>query len=422
MEHRKQHDTPARVVITGLGLRCGMGRTIDEFGEALFAGRTCIRPLEGFPIDDPRFTLGGQIPDFDFDAEMPGVDGKRMLRFSQLAMVAADAALRDAALPLDRMNTARVGTAFGTAVAGAGETFHEEGRRFFSRGGRGVTPTAYAEYTPSACTTHIAIHFGLRGPVSTHSAGCVTGIDTLLWGVEQIRRGLADVMVVGGCDAPFFPLLWAGVYRSGILAPVPEDGGSVPRPFSHDHSGIALVEGGSAMVLERDTHARLRGAKIYAEVLGGVSVDSGEPLTKLDPEGGIFAETIDRALREAGLPVTAIDWVCAHGTGHPVGDGAESRGIEHGLGAHAFCVPVSSIRGAVGQSFASGGGFQVAAACLAIRDQRVPATINFSAPAEGCRLDYVPNVARTARVKTVLINAAGIGGVHTAVILGAYAQ
>jgi 3-oxoacyl-[acyl-carrier-protein] synthase II len=420
MEPMMEHTPSERVVITGLGLRCGLGRTAEEFGTALFAGRTCIRPLEGFQIDDDRFTLGGQIPDFDFEAELPDADGKRMLRFSQLAMVAADGAIRDAALPLDRMDTTRVGTAFGTAVAGAGETFHEEGRRFFARGGRGVTPTAYAEYTPSACTTHVAIHFGLRGPVSSHSSGCVTGVDTLLWGVEQIRRGQADVMVVGGSDAPFFPLLWAGVYRSGILAPVPDDGGSVPRPFSHDHAGIALVEGGSAVILERDTHARLRGARIYAEVLGGVSVDSGEPLTKLDPDGGIFAETIARALRDAGLPPTAIDWVCAHGTGHPIGDGAESRGIERGLGAHAFCVPVSSIRGAVGQSFASGGGFQVAAACLAIREQRVPPTINFSAPAEGCRLDYVPNTARTARVRQVLINAAGIGGVHTALVLGAY--
>ncbi len=376
------HSRHKRVVITGLGIRCGMATGVEAFADALFAGRTCIRRLEEHVSDDPRFTLGGQIPDFDFAAELPGVDGKRQLRFTQLAMVAANLALRDGDVCLDALDTTRIGTGFGSSVAGAGETFHEEGKRFFARGGHGVSPAAWSEYTASACTTHIAMHFGLRGPNATFANGCVTGIDALMWGVEQIQCGEADCMLVGGSDAPFFPLLWAGVYRSGILAPNPEDGGSVPRPFSHDHNGIALVEGSAAMLLESETSARLRGARIYAEVFGGLTIDSGVPLTQLD--SGIFVHTIRAALQHADLPPTAIDWVCAHGTGHPKGDGIESRGIEEALGPHAYCVPVSSIRGAVGQSFASGGGFQIAAACLAIRHQRVPPTLNFTAPAEDC--------------------------------------
>jgi len=414
-----QHERK-RVVITGLGVRCEMAKGIDEFCDALYNGRSCVHLMDEFASDDPLYNMGGHIRKFNFAEEMPNVDGKRMLRFSQLAMVAAQWAIADADLQLDLLDSSRIGTAFGSAVAGAGETFHQEGKRFFARGGRGVTPSAYAEYTASACTTHVAIHFGLRGPISTHASGCVSGIDTLLWGVEQIRNGNADCMVVGGADSPFFPLLWAGVYRSGILAPTPEDGGNMPRPFSADHAGIALVEGGAAVIIESETHARLRKARIYGEILGGVTVDSGEPLQKLDPTGAIFTKTIHLALQDAGLPPTAIDWVCAHGTGHPIGDGAESNGIEQALGSHAYCLPVSSIRGAVGQSFASGGGFMVAAASLAIKHQRVPPTINFSQPADGCRLDYVPNVARIARVRRVLINTAGIGGLHSSLVMGAF--
>jgi 3-oxoacyl-(acyl-carrier-protein) synthase len=244
-------------------------------------------------------------------------------------------------------------------------------------------------------------------------------MDAIVWGVNQLRLGSADAVVIGGGDTMFTPFLWAAICRSGILAQDPGDGGRIPRPFSHDHNGIALVEGGSALVLETEQHARLRRARIYGEIAGVASVEEALPLTELDPSGHAYAMAMQRSLQDAGLPPTAIDWVCAHGTGYPGADCAESRGIETALGPHVFNIPVSSIRGAVGQSFASGGGFQVAAACLAIRHQRVPPTLNFSSPAEGCRLDYVPNQARIARVRHVIINTAGVGGTHTGVVIAA---
>jgi len=226
--------------------------------------------------------------------------------------------------------------------------------------------------------------------------------------------------VVGGTDAPFFPFLWAMMCRSGLLAPAPEDGKRIPRPFSRDHNGIALVEGGSAIILESESHARLRKARIYGEVLGVANTEEARPITRLDETGEAFAQTMRCLLDDAGLPPTEIDWVLAHGTGYPVADVSESKGIESAMGKHSFNIPVSSIRGALGQSFASGGGYQAAAACLAIQHQRVPPTLNFSNPAEGCRLDYVPNVSRYTRVRRVLINAAGVGGTHGGLLISAY--
>ncbi|MEI7834486.1 MAG: beta-ketoacyl synthase N-terminal-like domain-containing protein, partial [bacterium] len=284
----------------------------------------------------------------------------------------------------------------------------------------GISPSLWSEFIPSACTTHVAIHFNLLGPTATHSSGCVSGLDTLNWGVSQIREGKADVMIIGGADCMFTPFMWALMNRSGILSPTPDDGGSVPRPFSADHNGIALVEGGTAIILESEHHARLRKVKIYGEVLGVASVEEARTMTDLDDTGKAFAMTIKKTLMDAGIPAREIDWVCAHGTGHVVGDVAESRGIETALGDHAFCVPVSSIRGAVGQSFASGGGFQVASACLAIKHQMIPPTLNFSTPAASCNLDYVPNVARMSRVSNVLLNVAGVGGTHAGAIIGKY--
>lgn len=409
-----------RVVITGIGLVCSLGRTVEEFGDALFAGRTCIGPLSGFEITDQRFTLGGQIKDFDIKDEMPDADTKHLFRYSQFALVAASRAITNARLQFEGLNRDRLGTSFSTAAAGLAEAVESDAKRYFTRGDRGISPVLWAEYTPSACTTHIAIHFGLRGPCATLSAGCVSGVDSIAWSVNQIRAGKADLMLVGGADAMFTPFMWSAMYRSGILAPKPDDGGSIPRPFSFDHNGIALVEGGAALVLESETHARLRGARVHGMLSGIGSVEEARPLTNLDPSGHAYAATIQRVLFDVGVPPTAIDWVCAHGTGYPGADCAESLGIETALGKHAFRVPVSSIRGAVGQSFASGGGMQVAAACLAIQRQRVPATLNFTRPDDGCHLDYVPNVARTARVNRVMVCAAGVGGTHSGLMVEAY--
>ena len=409
-----------RVVITGIGLVTSLGRTLDEFGERLFAGETAVGPLEGWEIADERYRIGGQIKDFDIERELPQGDTKRLLRYSQFALVAADRAINDAALPLGELAPGRIGTSFGTAAGSLGEAVQTEIKRYLARGDRGISPMAWVELTPCACSTHVAIRYNLQGPISTHSSGCVSGIDTIAWGVQQIRKNLSDVMIVGGTDTPFFPFMWAIMTRSGILATAPEDGRGIPRPFSIDHNGIVLGEGGSALVLESEAHARLRGARVYGEVLGVANAEEARPITDLDETGHAFAVTMRKTLDDAGLPPTEIDWVCAHGTGYPVADVSESRGIEAALGSHAFSVPVSSIRGAVGQSFASGAGYQVAAACLAIRHQRVPATLNFSQPAVGCRLDYVPNVSRVARVRRVMINAAGVGGTHGGLVLSAY--
>ena len=409
-----------RVVITGFGLLSPFGRTVEEFGDALFAGKSAICELEGWPIEDKRFSLGGQLKEFDIREEMPEADCRRMYRYAHFSLVATKRVFADAGVSLSTARLDRIGCAFSTSAAGLADTVDVDVRRFIRKGDRGISPTAWMEYTASACSTNVAIHFGLRGPSTTYSSGCTGSVDTATWGLQQIRAGKADMMIVGGTDAPFTPFVWGGFCRSGILAPYPDDGGMVPRPFSKDHNGIAVSEGASALMLETEAHARLRGARIYAEVLGVANMEEALPMHNIDATGEAFAITMQQTLHDAGMPVTAVDGVFAHGTGHPIADSSESLGIETALGRHAFSIPVSAVRSALGQSMGGGGAQQMAAACLALQRQMMPPTINFSEPAEDCRLDYVPNVARTSRLRRLLINTAGVGGTHAGILLGAY--
>lgn len=409
-----------RIVITGFGLVTPWGRTVKDFADSLFAGKSAISELEGIELEDPRFTLGGQIKDFDMRVEMPDVDCRRMYRYTKFSILATKHLLEDAKVDLADINLERIGCAFSTSVAGLSDTVEIDARRFFRKGNRGIAPTAWTEFTASSCSTSVSIHFKMRGPSTTYSSGCTGSIDTAAWGMEQIRNGKADMMIVGGTDAPFTPFVWGGFCRSGILAPNPDDGGTVPRPFSVDHSGIAITEGCCCFMLESEIHARLRNAHIYGEVLGVSNMEEALPMTSIDATGEAFGLTMVKALADAGLPATAIDAVYAHGTGHTIADGSESSGIEAAFGKHAFSIPVTAVRSALGQSMGGGGAMQVAAACLAIERQMISPTINFTAPAEGCRLDYVPNNARTTRLRRVIISTAGAGGPHAGMVIGAY--
>lgn len=409
-----------RIVITGFGMLTPWGRTVSDFSEALFAGKSAISAIEGMELEDSRFTCGGQIKDFDLRREMPDVDSRRMYRYTQFSLLATQHLLADARVNLAEINLERIGCAFSTSVAGLSDTVEVDARCFFRKGNRGIAPTAWTEYTASSCSTSVSVHYHMRGPSTTYSSGCTGSIDTAAWGMQQIRNGKADMMIVGGTDAPFTPFVWGGFCRSGILAPNPDDGGLVPRPFSADHNGIAITEGCCCFMLEAEIHARLRGAHIYGEVLGVSNMEEALPMTNIDATGEAFGITMLKALADAGLPATAIDAVFAHGTGHPIADCSESNGIEMALGKHAFSIPVTAVRSALGQSMGGGGAMQVAAACLAIERQMISPTINFSSPAEGCRLDYVPNTARTTRLKRVVINTAGAGGPHAGMVIGAY--
>jgi 3-oxoacyl-[acyl-carrier-protein] synthase II len=284
--------------------------------------------------------------------------------------------------------------------------------------GDAIAPWACLEYPAHAATTHVGIVARAQGHNTTFASACAAGLDAIAFASDTIERGSADVVFAGATETPLSPFV-LNVFRSvGVLSrwqgPVDE----ASRPYDALRSGLVLAEGAAIIVLEEERHARARGARIYARVLGTAAASEGEHLRKVDHTGSLSGRVMATALRTADIEPSSIDYICAHGNSLPDYDVAETRGIKRALGRHAWNVPISSIKSMCGQPLAAGSAMQVIVACLALRDSATPPTINHEHNDPECDLDYVPNVARRTRVRTVLIHAHSLGGSHIAAVVG----
>jgi len=253
----------------------------------------------------------------------------------------------------------------------------------------------------------------------TFSTACAAGLDAIGWAQEEIRRGRTSAAIAGGTETPLSAYSMMLFHSVGVLSKwrgAPEE---ASRPFDQWRSGLVLAEGAAMVMIEDEEHARARGASIYARILGFASVSEGAHLRKVDESGATVAGAIAMALEQAGIGVREIDFICAHGNSMPDYDVAETAGIKRAFGAHAWNIPVSSLKSMCGQPLAAGSAMQVVASALAMRDSVVPPTINYSVPDPNCDLDYVPNVSRTTRVRNSLIHAHSLGGSHVIMVLGA---
>ena len=339
-----------------------------------------------------------------------------MARFSQFAMAATREALQHAVLDLSKEDMTRVGLEIGTAIGGI-NLVEEQAIVFHEKGPGRVNPTLIPAIIANAAPCHIAIVLGIKGPTNSPVAACATGTVAIGQALRQLQLGIVDVMIAGGTEAATSPLSLATFGRLGALSMHNEEPEKACRPFDAQRDGTVMGEGAAVLVMETLEHAQRRGAPILAEVVGyGMSEDAYH-IAAPDPTGDGPARAMHQALADAGIAPAEVDYIVPHGTGTPLNDVSETKACKAVFGERAYRIPTSSNKSMLGHLLGAAGAISTVAAILAIRDGRVPPTINLEHPDPECDLDYVPNQARNMRVDTAMANAFGFGGQNATVIV-----
>jgi 3-oxoacyl-[acyl-carrier-protein] synthase II len=402
-----------RVVITGIGAVTPVGNDAETFWASLLAGKSGIGPITLFDASRHSVRVAGEIKGFDPAEVMDHRAARRSGRFAQIALKAAKEALVSAKLELDRQTA----TEMGVVLASTGGVF-EMGRQetiIDERGPNRVDPLIIPRWGPHMSAGRVGRELGLRGPNSSVNSACASATDALGHALSMIRCGMADILLSGGTEAIITPVAVATMALMGALSKGYNDTPQkASRPFDLHRDGFVLGEGAGVLVLESLEHAQSRGAQILAEYIGqGWSFDAADDAAP-DAEGQSLS--MIRALKSADIAPSEVSWLNAHGTGTHLNDKTETAAIKLAFGEAAYSVPASSIKSMTGHSAAAAGGLEAVASVLAIRDNRIPPTINLDTPDPECDLDYVPNVARAAQVDTVLSNSFGMGGQNATLV------
>ena len=407
-----------RVVITGLGVVAPNGIGKETFWQNLVAGKSAIDYITAFDPSPYPCHVAGEVRDFDPKAFITPRKAKMMGRFSQFAIAATRLAFEDARLSIAPDLSPNTSIFYGTSVNGGGDVAAGALDSLRREGVAGINPWAALEYPPHAPSSYVAIEFGITGPALSISSNCCTGIDAINEGFKHIAEGASTVAIVGGCDAPIFPLAFGAFCALGALTKRNDSPQRASRPYDLLRDGIVISEGAATLILEEMEFARDRGAHIYGEVMGHGSASEAIGMRKGDLSGKRMASAIAEAIRQAGLVPEDVDHVNAHGSSLPDYDICDTNAFKEALGQHAYHIPIVSIKAMIGQPISAAGTIQAAAACLSIRDQIVPPTINQEVADPQCDLDYAPNTSRVARIRNVVINGHSFGGSVAALVIG----
>jgi 3-oxoacyl-[acyl-carrier-protein] synthase II len=408
-----------QAVITGLGIVSPIGIGVRNFWAAARAGISGISTPTLFDASKlaRECQIVGEVKDFNVRDWMPGAAGKMAGRFSQFAVAAAKMARDDSGLDAAGIPGEQIKVVIGTSMSGQSDLGESTFQSFLK--GDVVSPWTTNEYPAHAASSHVAISAGAKGQTMTVATACAAGLDTVAWASQEIRAGKATAVIAGATDTPLSEYGITLFNSVGVLSKWPGPPEEASRPFDRWRNGLVLAEGSAVLIVEEEQHARSRGARIYARVLGSANATEGEHLRKVDETGATVASVITQALLKAQCEPRDIDFVCAHGNSMQDYDAAETAGIKRALGRYAWNVPVASIKSMCGQPLSAGSAMQVVVACLSLRDHVVAPTINYDSPDPRCDLDYVPNVSRAVRVRHVVIHAHSLGGSHSVMILGA---
>lgn len=408
-----------RVVITGMGIVCPLGNSVSEAWGAALQGNSGIGPITLFDALDMETQFAAEVKDFDPVALFGARGARRMDRFTQFAMAAAQEAMTDSGIEITPELMPRAGVVMGSAVGGMAIVLSEF-ERALDKGYRWVSPHLAPTMLPDIAPGQIAIAFGLRGPNMNIATACASATNAIGEATEMIRRGVADVMVTGGSEAALAKLTLAGFINMGALSKRNDEPQRASRPFDRDRDGFVAGEGSGVLVLESEVIALARGARIYGEVLGyGASADAYHITAPLESgEGAILA--MQAALTDAELAPDAVDYLNAHGTSTPLNDASETVATKAVFGEVAYRLPISSTKSMTGHLLGAAGAIEAIFCVKAIETGWVPPTINYEHPDPVCDLDYVPNQARQVNVKVAMSNSFGLGGHNACLILGAY--
>jgi 3-oxoacyl-[acyl-carrier-protein] synthase II len=406
-----------RVVVTGLGVISSVAVGKVPFWEALRSGRSGISRIESFDPSEFTTQFAGEIKHFNPLDHLEPKQAKRMDRTSHLAVACAKMAVEDAGVDLRKDSADRTGVIIGTAMAGHGYILNQH-TVLIERGPMRINPfTALASF-PDACAGNVSIELGITGPSFALATACSSASDACGYAFEAIRSGTLDFILMGGAEASIYPGTVAAFCVARALSTRNHDPQGASRPFSRDRDGFVLGEGAGMLVLEEYEHAKKRGARIYAEILGhGMTCDAYH-MTVPHPEGIEAVRAMRMALQSANLSCDQIDYINAHGTSTPLNDKTETLVIKKVFGKRAYQIPISSTKSMIGHLIGAAGSVELIATLLAMENNVVPPTTNYSVPDPDCDLDYVPNTARPAAIRYAMKNSFGFGGKNSILILG----
>jgi 3-oxoacyl-[acyl-carrier-protein] synthase II len=407
--------TKRRVVVTGLGVVSPVGLSAGEAWENVLNGRSGIGPIEVFDVSEFSSRIGGNVRNFDVTRYISDKEAKKMDVFIHYGLAAGCDAFEDSGLVVTEANAERIGVAIGAGIGGI--TGIEAGHAAFQRGGpRKISPFFVPSNIINMISGNLSIKYGLKGPNYCIVTACATGTHNIGDAARAIAYGDADVMVAGGAEMATSPTSLGGFASARALSRRNDDPTRASRPWDRDRDGFVLSDGAGVLVLEELEHARKRGAKIYAELVGyGLSADAYH-MTQPTETGEGAARCMRNALRDAGLNPEDIDYINAHGTSTPAGDVAETKALKAVFGDCAYKVPVSSTKSMTGHMLGAAGGIEALFSALALRDQAIPPTINLDNPDPECDLDYVPHTARQLPLEYVMSNSFGFGGTNATLI------
>jgi 3-oxoacyl-[acyl-carrier-protein] synthase II len=405
-----------RVVVTGLGPVTPIGVGAQAFLEGQHAAKNGIRRITRFDASDLSVQIAGEV-DVDIDAYLDRKEARRIDRFVQLALIGAELARQDAGLSLEDLQGDAVGTSIGTGIGGLW-SWEEQSLVRAERGASRLSPFFIPSVIANMGSGHVAMRFGATGPSNTVVTACATGSGAIIDAMRVVQRGEASIMITGGAEAPVTPMGIGGFAVMKALSTRNDDPAAASRPFAASRDGFVAGEGAGILILESLEHAQARGARIYAEVLGGATSADAYHITAPAPGGAGAVRAIRWALRDAKLDASRIGYINAHGTSTPANDLNETMAYKTVWGSAAAVPPVSSTKSMTGHTLGAAGAIEGIAAIQALHSGVLPPTRNLHDPDPELDLDYIPHEARAQRVDAVLSTNFAFGGQNAAVIFG----
>ena len=405
-----------RAVVTGVGVVTSLGRKVDVFWDRIVRGDSGVGPITLFDVSGYRVQFGGQV---HWEPENEDIctakDLKRLDRFTQFAIGAAKDAAADSGLDFAKVEPYRCGVVIGSGIGGLWE-FETQEERMLHKGIDKVSPFTIPKLMVNSASGHVSSLYGAKGPNFAVATACASAANSIGSALRAIQYGDADVMITGASEAALTPIGLAGFQNMRALSFRGDAPQQASRPFDVDRDGFVLAEGAGVIVIEELEHARRRGARIYAELKGyGASGDAGH-ITQPDEEGRGGAHAMTMALQDAGIAPEAVDYINAHGTSTPLGDVAETKAVKRVFGGHAKRLAISSTKSNLGHTLGASGGIEAVVCSLTINRGVITPTINLETPDPECDLDYVPKVAREAKVDIAMSNSFGFGGHNASLV------
>lgn len=408
-----------KVVITGMGVIGPIGLTLDEYWNALINGVSGANTISGFETSDLDVRFGAQVKGFEVTDWIDKKEARRMDPFTQFAIAAAQSAMKDSELNIEKLNIERCGVITGSGIGGM-DTFEQQYYNLFSKGPRKISPFFIPMMISDITPGHISIKYGFKGPNYSTTSACASSSHAIGNALRLIQHGEADVMIAGGSEAAITRMGISGFSNMKALSTRNDDPQSASRPFDADRDGFVMGEGAGILILESEEHALKRNAKIYAEIAGiGYTADAYH-ITAPVPGGDGAIRSMKNAITDAGADISEIDYINAHGTSTQHNDKTETQAIKNVFGDLAANIPISSTKSMIGHLLGASGALELIATVLMLKNKMIHPTINYSTPDPDCDLNYVPNKAIQKEIKLAISNSFGFGGHNVTIAVKTY--